>query len=291
MKRPAPPPRDPPAAGVLFGPPQPSGDEALTPAALQRRLRTAVFGHRVFYYPSIGSTNDRALELAAAGEPEGSLVLAEEQTLGRGRRDRSWSSPPCSGIYATLILRPSVPAPRAPLFTFMAAVAVTEALEEAAAVPARIKWPNDVMVGTRKIAGILGEVRGSDPEIRELVVGFGINVNHGPEDFPADLRGRATSVRVETGVSADRASILARLLEGLERRYGRLLRGEASDLLREWEGLSALPPGERVVVQGPGGRVEGSVVGVDDEGALLLRDGDGRAVRVPFGEIVRCFWP
>jgi len=291
MKRPAPPPRDPPAAGVLFGPPSPTGDEALTPAALQRRLRTAVFGHRVFYYPTIGSTNDRALELAAGGEPEGGLVLAEEQTGGRGRRARSWSSPPYAGIYASLILRPSVPASRAALFTFMAAVAVADGLKEVASVPARIKWPNDVMVGARKIAGILGEVRGSDPEIRELVVGFGINVNHAPEDFPADLRGRATSVRVETGAPAERASILAHVLEGLERRYGRLLRGEASELLQEWKALSALPPGRRVVVQGPEGRVEGSVAGVDDEGALLLRDAEGRALRVPFGEIVRCFWP
>src|SRR5262249_58472334 len=95
-------------------------------AALQSRLRTAVFGHRVFYYPTIGSTNDRALDLAAAGEPEGVAVLSEEQTVGRGRRERTWQSPARLGIYVSIVLRPSVPAPRAPLFTFMAAVAVAD---------------------------------------------------------------------------------------------------------------------------------------------------------------------
>lgn len=291
MKRAARPPREAPGAGLLFGPPAPRFDEALTPAALQRCLGSALLGHRVFYYPSIGSTNDRALELAAAGEAEGGLVLAEEQTGGRGRRARSWSSPPRAGIYASLILRPALPAPRAPLFTLGAAVSVAEALREAAGLPARIKWPNDVMVGPRKIAGILGEVRGSEPQIRELVMGLGINVNHAPEDFPAGLRERATSVRIESGAAAPRAPILARVLEGFERRYARLLRGETADLLKEWESFSALGSGRRVVVEGPEGRREGSVLGVDEEGALLLADETGATVRVPFGEIERCVWP
>src|SRR6059036_933249 len=137
--------------------------EALTPAALQTRLRAAVFGHRVFYYPAIGSTNDRALELAAAGEPEGAVVLAEEQTGGRGRRERTWHSPARLGIYVSIILRPLVPAARAPLFTFAAAVAVADALRESCGLQASIKWPNDVVAARRKIGGILGESRGSDP--------------------------------------------------------------------------------------------------------------------------------
>jgi len=136
--------------------------EPLAPAALQSHLRTAVFGHRVFYYPTIGSTNDRALDLAVAGEPEGAVVLAEEQTGGRGRRERTWHSPARLGIYVSLILRPLVPATRAPLFTFTAAVAAASALRETCSLQAAIKWPNDVVVERRKIAGILGETRGSD---------------------------------------------------------------------------------------------------------------------------------
>ena len=265
--------------------------EALSPAALQARLRAAVFGHRVFYYPTIGSTNDRALDLAAAGEPEGAAVLAEEQTGGRGRRDRSWHSPARLGIYVSVVLRPNVPAPRAPLFTFTAAVAVADALREVCRVQATIKWPNDVVVGRRKIAGVLGETRGSDPLIREMVLGIGLNVNQRTEDFGPEVTGRATSVRIETGAAADRATILAVVLEGFERRYSRLVGGQPADLLREWESLSALPNGRPVVVEAPAGRLEGQVAGVDEEGALLLKLSDGRTVRVPFGEIVESLWP
>jgi len=267
------------------------GSEALTPAALQGWLRTAVFGHRVFYYPTIGSTNDRALDLAAAGEPEGVAVLAEEQTVGRGRRDRSWQSPARLGIYVSLVLRPEVPAPRAPLFTFMAAVAVADALRDMARVQAAIKWPNDVVIGRRKIAGILGETRGSDPSIREMVLGIGLNVNQRPEDFVPEVLARATSLRIETGTAWDRARILASVLEGLERRYARLLAGQAAEILQEWESLSALPHGRAVVVDGPAGRTEGTVAGVDEEGALLLARPDGGRLRVPFGEIVEPLWP
>lgn len=258
----------------------------LTPAALQARLRTAVFGHRVFYYPSIGSTNDRALDLASAGEPEGAIVLAEEQTGGRGRRARAWDSRPAVGIYVSMILRPNVVAPRAPLFTFAAAVSVATALRDAAHVAASIKWPNDVLAGRRKIAGILGETRGSDPLIRDMVLGIGVNVNHQAGDLPASIADRATSVRLETGADADRAALLAAILEGFERRYARLVEGSAADLLREWETLSALPRGRVVAVEGPAGRRLGRVAGVDEEGALLIETADGRPERVPFGEVV-----
>jgi BirA family transcriptional regulator, biotin operon repressor / biotin---[acetyl-CoA-carboxylase] ligase len=266
-----------------------SGDgplPSLAPAALQACLRTAVFGHRVFYYPTIGSTNDRALELATAGEPEGAVILAEEQTGGRGRRERTWHSPARMGIYVSMILRPLVPAMRAPLFTFTAAVAAAEALREVGGLQATIKWPNDVVVAGRKIAGILAEMRGSDPLIREMVLGVGVNVNQRREDFAPEVLDRATSMRVESGGLIDRAIVLGAFLEGFERRYSRLVGGHRSELLREWESLSALPRGRAVVVEGPSGRSEGRMAGVDEEGALLLTQPDGRTVRVPFGEIV-----
>jgi BirA family transcriptional regulator, biotin operon repressor / biotin---[acetyl-CoA-carboxylase] ligase len=281
-------PADEPAA-VPPDPANPHG--ALTPAALQRCLRSAVFGHRIFYYPTIGSTNERALELAAAEEPEGGLVLAEEQTAGRGRRERTWCSRAYAGIYASLILRPAIAAPRAPLLTFMAAVAVADALNEVAGLPARIKWPNDVLVGGRKIAGILGEVRGNQPEVREMVVGIGINVNQKTGDFPADLAGGATSVCIELGAPGDRTAILASVLEGFERRYARLLRDGAMTLLHEWESLSALPAGAPVAVGGPAGRIEGTFAGIDEEGGLLLLDRGGTRHRVPFGEIIETAAP
>jgi len=265
---------------------RPAAGNALTPAALQRHLRSAVFGHRIFYYPTIDSTNARALALAAAGEPEGGLVLAEEQTEGRGRRERSWTSTAHLGIYASLILRPAIPAPRSPLLTLMAAVAVADALNEVHALGARIKWPNDVLVSGRKIAGVLGEVRGGDPEIREMVVGIGVNVNHASGDFPAAFAASATSVRLENGIPVDRAPILAAILEGFERRYARLLRDGPVTLLREWTSLATPAIGTRLSVEAPSGRVEGSFSGIDEEGALVLDGPGGRRHRIAFGEIV-----
>ena len=275
--------------GPGAGGPRPG--DALTPASVQRHLRAAVFGHRIFYYPSIGSTNERALELAAAGEPEGGLVVAEEQTAGRGRRDRSWASSPYRGIYASLILRPAIPAPRAPLLTFMAAIATADALNEIPGLRARIKWPNDVIAGGRKIAGVLGEVRGADPEVREMVVGIGVNVHHREEDFLPDLARRATSVRLETGAGSDRAALLARLLEGFEQRYARMLRDGPATLLREWQSLSTLQPGDPVRVLGPTGPAQGGFSGIDEEGGLRLTSVSGQILRVPFGEIVETLEP
>lgn len=282
---PGPPADVPPEAGA------PLPEDALTPASVQRHLRAAVFGHRIFYYPSIGSTNERALELATAGEPEGGLVVAEEQTEGRGRRDRSWASNPYLGIYASLILRPAIPAPRAPLLTFMAAIATADALNEIPGLKARIKWPNDVIARGRKIAGVLGEVRGADPEVREMVVGIGVNVHHREEDFPPELRSRATSVRLETDAGCTRAALLARLLEGFEHRYARALRDGPATLLREWQSLSALQPGDLVRVLGPTGPAQGGFSGIDEEGGLRLTSGTGQILRVPFGEIVETLEP
>lgn len=261
----------------------------ITPAALERRIGSASFGHRIYYYPTIGSTNERALELIAAGEPEGGLVLAEEQTAGRGRRDRSWTSRPYLGIYASLILRPFVATSRAPQFTLLAAVSAAEALRLACEVQARIKWPNDLVVGRRKIAGVLGEVRGSVAQIRDMVIGLGINVNHAADDFPAELRQTATSVRLETGAPGDRVELLATLLEQIEQRYQHLLNSGPESLLREWESLSSLPLGSEIVVRGPSHPVRGVFRGIDEEGSLLLTGSDGATICAPFGEVDTSF--
>ncbi|MGH9750509.1 MAG: biotin--[acetyl-CoA-carboxylase] ligase [Candidatus Polarisedimenticolia bacterium] len=268
----------------------PPADEGgdLTPARLQRLLRSPQFGHRVFYYPSIGSTNDRALELLDGGEAEGAIVLAEEQTRGRGRRDRTWHSPARAGVYVSILLRPALAGGQTPLLTLLAAVAVARALREAGGVEARIKWPNDLVVGRRKIGGILAESRGHASPPREVVVGIGINGNQVPEEFPPEVRPQATSLRIETGRRCDRAAVLASVLEEFERRYTRMLREGPAGTLREWEGL-AVAPGGRVVVEGPSGRREGNVAGVDAEGALLLDTAAGRE-RIAFGEIVRTEW-
>lgn len=261
----------------------------LTPAAIERRVGSASLGHRIYYYSTIGSTNARALELIAAGEPEGGLVLAEEQTTGRGRRDRSWTSRPYLGIYSSLILRPAVQAHCAPQFTLLAAVSAAQALRLVCTLDARIKWPNDLVVDGRKIAGVLGETRGSLPSIDAMVIGLGINVNHATEDFPPELRPTATSVRIETGAPGDRLEILVALIEQFEERYRRLLTDGPNTLLREWESLSTLPVGSEIVVRGSSPPTRGVFRGIDEEGALLLGGSDGTTIRAPFGEVETSF--
>jgi len=261
----------------------------LTPAALERRVGSASFGHRIYYYPTIGSTNARALELVAAGEPEGGLVLAEEQTAGRGRRDRTWTSRPFLGIYSSLILRPAVEAHCAPQFTLLAAVSAAQALRHACGLETRIKWPNDLVVGGRKIAGVLGEARGSMAPINAMVIGLGINVNHAAGDFPPELQSAATSVRIEIGTPGDRLEILATLLEQFEERYRRLLADGPDTLLREWESFSSLPVGSEIVLRGPSTPTRGVFRGIDEEGALLLSGSDGATIRAPFGEVETSF--
>ena len=277
--------------GAMTDRPMPAPDDLLTPSAIQRRLQTSTLGHRIYYYPEVGSTNDRALELASAGEPEGALVLAERQTQGRGRRQRLWDSPNHLGIYASLVLRPRIPVARAPLLSLMAGVAVAGALSESCRIDARIKWPNDIVIGRRKIAGLLGEVRSPEPDLQEMILGFGINVNHGARDFPDELAGCATSVRLETGSPYDRAIILAEVLSRLERHYFLMLKNGSEELLRAWRSLSVLPPGTPVVIQTGDGRIEGSILDIDDEGALLLEVDGGIRHRVPFAENVEPLWP
>ncbi|MCZ6694948.1 MAG: biotin--[acetyl-CoA-carboxylase] ligase [Acidobacteria bacterium] len=260
-------------------------DEPLTPSALHRRLRTAHMGHRIYHYPEIGSTNDRAIELAAAGEPEGSIVIAERQTRGRGRRDRTWISADRLGLYLSMILRPGGEVSNAPLFTLLGSVATARALSSACGCVARIKWPNDVIVKGRKIAGILGEVRSSAPTLKELVLGIGINVNHEAADFPSELGDRATSVYLETGRRHDRCALLVEILERFERCYLAVLRNGPEELLSAWRQLSAIPPGTRVSLRVGDELIEGILIDIESDGALRLQVGVGSTRRVAFGEI------
>ena len=248
-------------------------------------MRTTHLGHRIYHYPEIGSTNDRAIELAAAGEPEGSIVIAEQQTRGRGRRDRTWISAGRLGLYLSMILRPGGDASGAPLFTLLGAVATARAISSACGCVARIKWPNDVVVKHRKVAGILGEVRNSSPILEELVLGIGVNVNHGTEDFPGALGDQATSLYLETGRRHDRSALLVAILECFERCYLALLRDGPEELLAAWRQLSAIPPGTRLRLMAGDDPIEGILIDIEPDGALRLDVGAGSTRRVAFGEI------
>lgn len=261
--------------------------DRLTSLELGPLLDTHDFGQTILHYASVDSTNARALDLAEEGALHGETVIAEEQTKGRGRRGRTWASPKGVNIYLSVVLRPALTAERAAELTLVAAVAVAEVVRELG-VEARIHWPNDILVGRRKLAGILCEMATrQDGSVRFAVLGVGINVNARLEDFPDEVRPLATSVAMELGRKVDRAVLCARLLGKLEEWYDRHGEEGLAPVLARWRALSGTL-GARVSVQLDGEReVTGIAVDLDDSGALLLRDAQGTVHRVVSGEVRR----
>lgn len=246
-------------------------------------------GGRVEARPSLPSTNDRARELALAGAPEGTVVVADRQTAGRGRRGRAWSSPPGQGIWCSLIVRPPLEPGQWPRLVAWAAVAVVEAaLPFVPGVSVGIKWPNDVLVDGRKAAGILLEVGRGDSGVPFAVVGIGLNVNQEPGHFPVSLREQATSLRAARpggGEPIDRRRVLEALLNRLwtvyEEEVPTRFRG-AVDRLRPY----SVTLGRRVRVEGDGGIVEGMAVDFTPDGLLQVRDDRGVLHIVSSGDVV-----
>ncbi|MCX5893980.1 MAG: biotin--[acetyl-CoA-carboxylase] ligase [Deltaproteobacteria bacterium] len=236
----------------------------------------------VHHFEAVASTNDLAKELAAQGAPEGTLVVAEAQTRGRGRLGRQWESPAGTGLYVSLLLRPPLPPSEMPQITLTTAVAVARALKRVAGVAPGIKWPNDLLLNGKKLGGILTEMETESEQIRHLVVGLGLNVNNAA--FPAELQPIATSLALATGRPHSRVKILQAWLEEFEELYGRFLAREFAGILEEWRSLT-VTLGHRVTVrQGPL-TICGQALDVAADGALLVQTASGEVVRVTSGEI------
>src|SRR5271155_5981409 len=171
--------------------------DILTPDMLRQRLKGSLFGKHIYHFFKVDSTNRVALELGHAGEPEGAVVLAEEQTAGKGRAGRAWQSDRATGIYVTLLLRPRLAPVQAPLLTMMAGLSARAAIEAQTGLAPDLKWPNDLLVSGRKVGGILTEMHAEPTLVKFVIVGMGLNVNQ--EKFPGELRALATSLRSETG--------------------------------------------------------------------------------------------
>lgn len=250
---------------------------------LRPLLNTHDVGQVLHCHEELGSTNDEAKALADADAGHGEVVVAEKQTDGRGRRGRSWVSPPRRNVAFSVILRPEeLPPTRAPELTLVAAVAVCEALRHSG-VPAGIKWPNDVLVGGRKIAGILTEMSAEADRVHWVVVGVGVNVNARAEDFPPELRDEATSLLLERGHPAPRALFLAACLSELEAWYDRHAEQGFAPIRQAWRERS-VTLGQQVVVRTDGQDVTGLAEDIDDTGALLVRTAPG-LVRVTSGDV------
>jgi BirA family biotin operon repressor/biotin-[acetyl-CoA-carboxylase] ligase len=258
----------------------------LARAIEERRAVLGPLASLVVYFPSVASTNDVAATLVRSGQPEGAVVLAEAQTRGRGRRGRAWHSPAGGGLYVSVVLSPGQAqrdgAGRATrLLTLAAGVALAEAIDTATGFAPDLKWPNDLYVGRRKLAGILAEATGvgfSDP----VVLGFGINV--AATAFPPALRGRATSLDAELGRSVDRALLFGESLASLARRYGDLIEGRFDAILDAWRARAPGASGSRIRWEAADGVRSGVTAGIDDEGALLVT-AEGRLERIVAGEV------
>jgi BirA family biotin operon repressor/biotin-[acetyl-CoA-carboxylase] ligase len=250
------------------------------------RLSSRSFWHSFTFFPVTDSTNSRAAEAAEKGAPHGTVVCADAQTGGRGRFDRRWESPPGVNLYLSLLLRPPIDPRQAPQLTLVTAVALAQAVEEAAGISARLKWPNDLYLAGRKAAGVLAEMSTDADRLRHVVIGVGLNVNAEESHFPEILRRGATSLRLAAGKSFRRADILARFLDRFAESYRDFLSGGLAPLLPEWNRRSLLS-GKRVVVRCREGDMRGVAAGVDEAGMLLFRqDGVNREERIHSGEIV-----
>jgi BirA family biotin operon repressor/biotin-[acetyl-CoA-carboxylase] ligase len=259
--------------------------ERLLPAEIKDGLKTATFGRgRIDYFAQTDSTNVRARAVAAEGAPEGTIVVAEEQLQGKGRRGRAWYSPAGEGIYISVILRPRVQPYEAPQLVLMTAVAAAETLLAHAAVAATIKWPNDILVGGKKIAGILTEMSLDMDRIDYVIIGLGLNVNTPAEGLPPEIAGIATSLRAETGRIFPRAELLRSYLENLERYYALFQARNFEPIRQRWLELSRII-GKQVKIAGIEQTYEGEVVEIDPNGFLILKSPDGTIQRILAGDV------
>lgn len=271
-----------------------------TAEGISAALNTTLLGQRIEVHPQVGSTNDLVREAARRGEPEGLVIIADEQVKGRGRLGRTWTAPPGCCILCSVLLRPRFSPEQAFYLTIAVSLAIYRTcktfleLDQVRSVPTpltpnpqplipTIKWPNDVLIRGRKVAGVLCESELTGGEWAFCAVGFGINVNIRPEDFGA-LKARATSLSSELGHSVDREALLASVLNELEALYLLLQGGQFSQVFGEWESVVETI-GKRVSVNEPSGVLIGQALRVDEGGALVLRLDSGKERRVLAGDV------
>ena len=252
------------------------------------RLDSAALGphltgrwRRIVWFAETDSTQRVARDLAHDGAEEGTIVIAEAQSAGRGRLGRSWHSPPGTNLYCSIVLRPPLPPGGVPQLALVLGLAAADAVAAVAGLEVGLKWPNDVVLDGRKAAGILTEMEAEVERVHHVVAGLGVNVN--AEAFPPELAATATSLRLAAGRPVDRAVLTAALLAAVERRYDRFVAEGFAPVRREWEQRSWLG-GKEVRVASPEGELHGRVLGLDDDGALRLETPVGLR-RVVAGEV------
>ena len=260
-----------------------SGPDFVTPEEIESRLETAWAGRQICYLPTVDSTNQTAKHMGEDGAPEGLLVVADEQTGGKGRLGRSWVTPAGQTVAMTLLLRPSLPPDRISMLTLVMGMAVAKACRELYGLAGGIKWPNDVVINGKKISGTLTEMSTQLETINFIVIGTGINT--GIPRFPEELREKATSLVLELGHSVSRAELIACVLKRFEQYYESFLQTQDMRLLRAEYEQMLLNKDQRVCVLDPVQAFTGTARGINDRGELLVEREDGSMSSVYAGEV------
>lgn len=250
---------------------------------LESRIHTEWAGRKLVFYESTGSTNIQAKLLAEEGAPSGTLVVAEQQTQGRGRRGRTWASPAGRNLYFTLLLKPEFAPDKASMLTLVMALAVQGAVAEACGVEAKIKWPNDVVVNGKKVTGILTEMSVQGEYIQHVVIGVGVNVKE--QEFVSELEGKATSLEQESGRHVSRAALLEKIMEHFERDYALFVKKCNLSLLLAQYNAVLVNCGREVRVLDPAGEYTGTAQGINEKGELCVEVSGGKVKKVYAGEV------
>jgi BirA family biotin operon repressor/biotin-[acetyl-CoA-carboxylase] ligase len=265
---------------------KPAGENSpLEIARVEAGLSVARLGTKFHYFFELDSTNRQARRLAEDGAREGEIVIAEQQTQGRGRLGRAWVSPPHVNLYLSAVLRPKLAPAHAPQITLMAAVALADAIAAFIPVPPEIKWPNDILSNGRKLAGILTESSCTSERLEFVILGIGVNLNFSLASMPEEIRGRAGSLLELRGVGVDRESFIRRLIQDLDQCYGTLVESGFAAIAARWESYFALR-NRRVRVDMIDQVLFGRAKGIDRDGALIVESDDGVARRIVAGDVI-----
>jgi BirA family transcriptional regulator, biotin operon repressor / biotin---[acetyl-CoA-carboxylase] ligase len=250
---------------------------------LEERLADKLIGHKIYYYPEIGSTNDETYQLGLEAAPEGTVVIADTQTKGKGRQARVWHSPAGSNIYTSILLRPDIQPAAAPQISLVAGVAVAEIIEQYCPDKAELKWPNDILIKGKKVCGILSEMETVGNKVDFVVVGIGINVNMKQGEFSPDIRDSATALSLEVQKEVSRQDLIIALYENLAKWYKKLLQNGFGIVKKRWLSLSPMI-GRKVRVVYFNKTITGKVLGIDEKGSLIILNDKGEELKVTAGD-------
>jgi BirA family transcriptional regulator, biotin operon repressor / biotin---[acetyl-CoA-carboxylase] ligase len=251
---------------------------------IQNDLNPLRLGTKIFVFDAVESTNDLARKYLEEGALEGQVLIAESQTRGRGRMGRSWVSPPGTGIYMSVLLKPQILPQRLPQLTLMAGLGTVQAVNEFSSQKAQLKWPNDILLNGKKLSGILSEYHTTQNGGNAVIIGIGVNANHSQNDFPEILRPTATSLRIENENPVDREALATALIRHLDQEYDAFLRGKNPNVIKKWTDHSDMF-GKNISVTKGESVIHGTALGLDSQGRLLMRIKNGEEMAFDSGEV------